>query len=1212
VSFNINIHAEPIKPIYTSHNPIYISGNSDFTSANGVVSGSGTSGNPYIIENWTINASGSTGISVYGTDAHFIIRNCHIHSGGNWSNSNIGIIFNYVENAIIKNNIINYNYYGIHLYKSDYNKIENNTISNNRGMGSRIEQSDSNTIINNTCDSNGYGFYIEDYSNYNSIEQNKFRQSTSSGIYIYRSEFNYFINNTISKNKNDGIYNRYSSNNTISNNTINSNSDEGINIYSSSNDLLISNNTVKFNNIGITFSYYSKRNLVYNNYFENNNNCYYSNGADNYWNITKTAGKNIVGGPYLGGNFWSDYQGYDLDLDRIGDTKIPYGPGDRLPLVTISKPKIVDHTEGDPKTGDEFIVELSVYCSGIVDFVYLEYRFDDGPNINKTMSRIAGNKHIGNYSLTLEVPDYSFYLYYFASAENHLNQWNCMDIIELEVIDNDAPIIQDNTDLYPSNSENFTFNYSVTDNIEVSTVNLEYWFDLKEPHNVSMVQLGEFYELTIKISDSSEKLYYFASAADKSSNWASQKYRILKISDIIPPIINDNSGVPTTGDNYSFEFEIIDNLKILSAKLEYWFDFGEHVIVDILGDFRYDLVIPQDAFELNAVVTAFDTSGNKNELKILKEIIDNDKPEIEDLTYHYMETGEDQSFIFDIIENRKLETAHFTYWINGDEIYSGVIDGVNDRYEFKIQIPENATVLNYSLFAKDTSNNLEMVSRLILVKDSIPPTILNLSSNIPTTGELFNVTGLAIDNIEVDQFRFSYWFDDILINDISFSEPVIIQVPNNARKYKFEFFSNDTSGNYIYVNKTGVVLDNDAPTIKCNLTNLTTGDDGAFFINLYDNIQVAQGIVKYNFDTGETENRVLDSIISIIPIKIPLNATIFNFTITAEDTNGNINFENDSVPVLDNDPPGFLDLSMQKGKSFEFLVSPIDNINVSTMKLRYWLKDGLVKTLVLVIDNGTCYERIKLTTQDKRIYYLIEVEDSSGNTAISDEVYVDIIWPDNKVMDTTDINEYQFGIIAILFIVIMLIIVLIIIIIIRRSGKSSLRDFEQEASYDTYVLEPEPDPKLDQEPETDEVPIKIAPGAEDINKGPNQKPTQQPTQDTEQDPIDAPDSQDILEELADDLAVEVEPVRMEPNNSPIEPLVEKPPMEEENIQYKEEQIITDIKPEQAEQTIENVQTSDQTMAIPVVEKQDDVVAETHVAPLAKPVDNNGGNNSGEN
>ena len=57
--------------------------------------------------------------------------------------------------------------------------------------------------------------------------------------------------------------------------------------------------------------------------------------GDNEWNVEKTAGTNVVGGAFLGGNYWSDYQGSDEDNDGLGDT--PYALGaagsDELPLI---------------------------------------------------------------------------------------------------------------------------------------------------------------------------------------------------------------------------------------------------------------------------------------------------------------------------------------------------------------------------------------------------------------------------------------------------------------------------------------------------------------------------------------------------------------------------------------------------------------------------------------------------------------------------------------------------------------------------------------------------------------------------------------------------------------------------------------------------------------------------------------------------------------
>ncbi|MEM3040044.1 MAG: hypothetical protein QXO54_04490, partial [Candidatus Methanomethylicaceae archaeon] len=64
-----------------AQNPITIVGNDQFTPENGVVSGSGTPSDPYIIENWTIDAQNGNGISIFHTDAYFIIRNCTIFNG---------------------------------------------------------------------------------------------------------------------------------------------------------------------------------------------------------------------------------------------------------------------------------------------------------------------------------------------------------------------------------------------------------------------------------------------------------------------------------------------------------------------------------------------------------------------------------------------------------------------------------------------------------------------------------------------------------------------------------------------------------------------------------------------------------------------------------------------------------------------------------------------------------------------------------------------------------------------------------------------------------------------------------------------------------------------------------------------------------------------------------------------------------------------------
>ena len=124
------------------------------------------------------------------------------------------------------------------------------------------------------------------------------------------------------------------------NNTANSNNQVGIFLESSCNYNTLMNNTANSNEVYGIFLTGTSNNLIYNNYFNNTNNAY--DDGNNIWNITKTFGTNIIGGPWLGGNYWSDYAGEDLDGDGLGDTLLPYNSsgniiegGDYHPLVPV-------------------------------------------------------------------------------------------------------------------------------------------------------------------------------------------------------------------------------------------------------------------------------------------------------------------------------------------------------------------------------------------------------------------------------------------------------------------------------------------------------------------------------------------------------------------------------------------------------------------------------------------------------------------------------------------------------------------------------------------------------------------------------------------------------------------------------------------------------------------------------------------------------------
>ncbi len=105
---------------YMPHPPIIIEGNDDFTPENGVVAGSGTKENPYIIEGWEINASGEWhGITIKNTTAYAVIRKCYIHHAG------CAILIKNASNIIIQNLITDFNNFGISIIISKNVYVEN-------------------------------------------------------------------------------------------------------------------------------------------------------------------------------------------------------------------------------------------------------------------------------------------------------------------------------------------------------------------------------------------------------------------------------------------------------------------------------------------------------------------------------------------------------------------------------------------------------------------------------------------------------------------------------------------------------------------------------------------------------------------------------------------------------------------------------------------------------------------------------------------------------------------------------------------------------------------------------------------------------------------------------------------------------------------------------------------------------------------------------
>ncbi len=98
---------------WESHAPILIDGNAAFTDpASGVRSGRGTANDPYVIEQWDVDASSATGVEIRNTDAYFILREVFVHDGGD---SHVGVMLYNLQNGWVESVSSNGNLIGFHV-----------------------------------------------------------------------------------------------------------------------------------------------------------------------------------------------------------------------------------------------------------------------------------------------------------------------------------------------------------------------------------------------------------------------------------------------------------------------------------------------------------------------------------------------------------------------------------------------------------------------------------------------------------------------------------------------------------------------------------------------------------------------------------------------------------------------------------------------------------------------------------------------------------------------------------------------------------------------------------------------------------------------------------------------------------------------------------------------------------------------------------------
>jgi len=285
-------------------------------------------------------------------------------------------------------------------------------------------------------------------------------------------------------------------------------------------------------------------------------------------------------------NNWNSTSEYELEVE---DNDIPTFIQDNTPTVGT--------------TGDQLLFSVEVMDNIMVYDVWIEYWFGNSKNKDIIMLKEINNVWINSLLLpdTLEGLNYIFHF------NDTSNNWNLTQEKTITITDNDKPTFGiDRTNTQATTGDKFYFNIEVEDNIDISKVYVEYWFEGRTHIKQSMDHQKEVeWIFTTTAPHSLDTLYYVFIAKDTSENW--------NITPAKKVIVTDNDGpVAVAGDNLNTDIdttlrldgrESYDNIGIVNYSWYllynnthiYSYDYYLSFIFEIPGNYPIELKVTDAA-----------------------------------------------------------------------------------------------------------------------------------------------------------------------------------------------------------------------------------------------------------------------------------------------------------------------------------------------------------------------------------------------------------------------------------------------------------------------------------------------------------------------------------------------------------------------------------------------------------------------------------------
>ncbi len=293
--------------------PISIRCDADLHKGNGILSGSGSATDPYVICDWAIEVQTGIGIEVRGISAYLVIRNCSIVGVGRMST---GILLREAPNTQVTDCKLTNLATGIFVYQDPDAFVAGNAITACR---SGIQGSESSGI---------------------SITANTIDGDAERGIFLWRCHDASITENVVVA-CTDGIYLDSCHRDSLTRNRVEA-SAHGIFLWDCF-DCTAAHNVLRSCGLGLAVVHTSERNRIFGNIFLDNDRAATCDKPGNAWD----------GGYPVGGNFWAGEPFFDLLSGENQDQPGPDGIADKprdIPLESLDRYPLMIRPSEDENT----------------------------------------------------------------------------------------------------------------------------------------------------------------------------------------------------------------------------------------------------------------------------------------------------------------------------------------------------------------------------------------------------------------------------------------------------------------------------------------------------------------------------------------------------------------------------------------------------------------------------------------------------------------------------------------------------------------------------------------------------------------------------------------------------------------------------------------------------------------------------------------------